>query len=342
MSSMSYGVPPQLLELVAFQAGVLTADQAASGGLGKEQVKSRVRRGHWLRIYRGVYSTSSGVPSREALLWAAVLSAGPGAMLSHQTAAELHKLTDDVSELIHVTIPADRRICRQPGIVIHFSRRAAQAVHPAQTPPRTRVEETILDLAAAAASIDDAVSWVVRGLGRRLTNAARLRAAMTQRTFVPWRRQLTELLTDDLSGLHSLLEYRYVRDVERPHGLPRGQRQVKVRQCGRIQYRDVLYDEFQLAVEVDGQLAHPPETRRRDAQRDNAAALGGITTFRYGWLDVTRHPCQVAAEIAALLSRRGYLGARPCSPGCPVGRPAGQGQDLRARPMATEANGAGS
>jgi hypothetical protein len=189
-------------------------------------------------------------------------------------------------------------------------------------PPRTRVEDTILDLVDGSRSLDEAVGWVTRGLGRRLTTPDRLRLALGRRHRIRWRAALTELLSPDLTGVLSVLEHRYVRDVQPPHNLPVAARQARFRQGGRSGYRDALYREYRLAVELDGQLAHPAEKKWRDARRDTVAAAGGITTLRFGWLDVTARPCDVAAQVAAVLSRSGYAGARPCSPDCPVGRSA--------------------
>ena len=68
---------------------------------------------------------------------------------------------------------------------------------------------------------------------------------------------------------------------------------------------------------------HTIDKRWDDIRRDNATSAGGILTLRYGWVDVTKIPCRVAAEIALALSTRGFEGARPCSPGCPVGQISG-------------------
>jgi predicted transcriptional regulator of viral defense system len=121
-----------------------------------------------------VYAIYTGEPGREAVLWAAALRAGPGAALSHYTAAELHGLIDQPNTLLHVTIPGHRRVVRIPGVVIHVAARAESATHPAMTPPRTRLEETVLDLAQLATTAEDACGWVTRALGRRLTTAGRL------------------------------------------------------------------------------------------------------------------------------------------------------------------------
>jgi hypothetical protein len=313
-------LPEALRELVARQCGVVTGRQLAEAGITRHAAKSKVTYGRWQRVHPGVYATFSGQPDRLALLWAAVLSAGPGAMLSYQTAAELARLTDRPGDLIHVTIPADRRVTKRPGIVVHRSDRTAEAMHPVKLPPQTRVEETVLDLVGAARTLDDAAGWVLRAIQRGLTARGYLARALAQRPRICWRAELTELLTLDADGLHSVLEHRYYRDVERPHALPAGTRQARVRRGGRTEYRDILYELYCTAVELDGDAAHPADSRWRDIRRDNAAAADGITTLRYSWLDVTARPCQVGAEVARVLARYGYAGARPCSPGCSVGQ----------------------
>lgn len=315
---MARDLPPELRELAEYQLGVLSRAQILHAGLSRAVIVARLERGSWQRLYPGVYAAFSGEPARASMLWGAVLHAGPGAMLSYQTAAELDHLTDAVSSRIHLTVPSCRRVLSQPGLAIHYSARTAQALHPARNPPRTRVEETVLDLWESARSLDDAVSWVARGLGRRLTTQPKLSQAAHARSRLRGRALLSELLTPDAAGQHSILEHRYVRDVERPHNLPAATRQAPAGRGGRTEYRDNLYEEYRLIVELDGRLAHPGDTRWTDIARDNAAAAAGDTTLRYGWLPVTGSPCQVAAEVAKLLTARGYRGARPCSPGCPV------------------------
>ena len=158
-------------------------------------------------------------------------------MLSHWTAAELSKLVTRPSTLIHVTIPQHRHIPAIPGIVIHRSRRADAIRHPSLTPPRTRVEETALDLVAASRNLDEALAWLARTCGARLTTPGRLRAALDARDRVRWRAALTAGLADISGGAHSLLELRYVSRVERPHGLPRAQRQVRTLRAGALSTR---------------------------------------------------------------------------------------------------------
>jgi hypothetical protein len=143
---------------------------------------------------------------------------------------------------------------------------------------------------------------------------------MQRRTKLRWRADLKELISAAAAGDHSVLEYRYDRDVERAHGLPEPVRQAPFAgPGGRRGRRDRLYREYAVVVELDGQLAHPAEAQWRDKARDNAAAADGMQSLRYGWADVRQRPCAIAAEVAKVLKRQGWDGwPRPCSPACPV------------------------
>jgi very-short-patch-repair endonuclease len=284
-------------------------------------ISSLLRSGRWQPLQRGVYATFSGAPSRDAELWAAVLRVGPQAVLSHQTAAELDGLTTKRSALVHVTVPDGKHIERIPGIRLHRSERLAEARHPSRTPPRTRIEEAVLDLTQTANSIDGAFGWLCQGCGSRLTTSDLLLTALHQRRKIRWRRILVSALQDIGDGAQSVLEIRYVRDVERPHGLPRARRQAGItRAAGRI-YLDNLVERHRTCIELDGKAAHPEAERWRDRARDNASAAEGMITLRYGWSDVTEYPCRTADQIATVLQSRGWNGhPTACGSVCPLGR----------------------
>ncbi len=321
-SVMERELPPTLRYLVRRQSGVISRVQALQAGLSEDMVKFRISSDRWRRIHPGVYATFTGELSRWEHLWAAVLSAGPGAALSHQAAAELHRLLDGQAVPIHVTIPHQRRVAAPPGITVHRSRRADQAVQARAYPPRTTIEETVLDLVHAAKTLDDVCGWVTRAIARELTDEAKLHAAMKERQRLRWRADLQELIAAAAGGDHSVLEFRYHRDVEQAHGLPESARQVAfTTRDGRRGRRDRVYKPYAVVIELDGRLAHQPEDQWKDKTRDNAAAVDGKQTLRYGWSQVKWQPCETAAEVARMLRRRGWGGQpRPCSPGCPVRR----------------------
>ena len=162
LCGMQRELPPTLRYLAQRQNGVVSRSQAIRAGLSPDMVKFRISSGRWRQMHPGVYATFTGVPSRGARLWAAVLLAGPGATLSHETAAELHRLADQAADTIHVTIPGQRRVRAVEGVRLHRSARAVEAVQGNMYPPRTRVEETVLDLTQGANSFDDVCGWVTR------------------------------------------------------------------------------------------------------------------------------------------------------------------------------------
>lgn len=313
-------IPDACRDLAGRQCGVLERQQALRAGVRRDVIDGLLRTGRWQRMQQGVYGIFTGEPCREAQLWAVLLRAGPDAALSHRTAAALFGLAGDSAGPTHVIVPRDRRPRRIPGVIIHRVDRARSARHPALLLPRTCIEETVLDLAATARSVDEAFGWIFRATGKWLTDAERIRRAMAARQKMRWRAELSACLDDADEGVRSNLEHRYVRDVERPHGLPRAMRQARVIRYGRVSYLDNLYEDYLVCVELDGRAAHPLGERWRDYRRDNAGAVDGIITLRYGWSDVTGQPCQVAAQIADILRRRGWKGAgQNCGPRCRLG-----------------------
>jgi very-short-patch-repair endonuclease len=311
-------VPDGVRGIAEMQENVVSRRQMLDVGVSRNLIEERLKRGDWRQIYRGVYALFTGPVSREARLWAAVLRAGPGALLSHETAAELHGLIER-SDAIHVSIPSSRRI-EAKGIVVHISPRTEDASWPRFRPWRTNIEETVLDLVQEARTFDDVCGWITKAFGRRLTTEYFLGAAARQRKKMRWRAALEEIIAAG-DKVHSPLEFRYLRDVERAHGLPTAKRQVQVRIDGKKAYRDVYYEEFHVVVELDGERAHPPQQGAQDAHRDAVTSAEGIETVRYRWRHVRGNPCETAVLQARILRQHGWTGVpTPCSGDCYVSR----------------------
>jgi hypothetical protein len=304
--------------LVEQQHGIVSIDQVAQLGLSKDQVRHRVRRGSWRRVYPSVFATHAGDLDLEARVWAAVLATGPTAMASHATAGRLQGLVDEDPELIELTAGIDSSGRERPGMRLRRSPAASERRHPARLPPQTRIEDTVLDLVAAATSGDDVVTWVLRACQRRLTTPARLARVAEGRQRLRNRALFEELVEDAADGVASALEQRYRSDVEVAHGLPTARRnQVWIARDGRRRYFDVRYDEWRVRIELEGLAYHPADRSRWDAERDNAAVLMGDVVLRYGWHPVVRNPCGVAAQVCAVLTLRGWGGVvARCSPRC--------------------------
>jgi len=314
--TVSNEMPAKLQAIARNQAGMVSRQQALRSGLTRGMVDTKLKSGWWRQVHPGVYRTFTGPMNRDARLWAAVLYAGRGAYLSHETAAEINGFADRPSEAINVTIPISRRIKAPKGILIHLSSRKPMIWTPPGTPPYTIAEETVLDLVQAASDKDEVIALVTSGFNRKLLTENHLKAVARTRKKLRWRDELDEIISLAAGGTHSPLEYRHDRDVQRAHGLPEPVKQAKFRKPdGTTGYRDRYYPQYGgLVIELDGKRYHPDD--QRDRERDNQAAVTG-TTLRYGWVDVTRKACETARQEAAALRNRGWTGAlKPCSPDC--------------------------
>ena len=312
-------VRDELAELTGAQAGAIARRQLRRLGVSREVVRSHLRGRRWQRPLPGTYVVFTGPLPPLTRVWAAVLYAGEEAVASHRTAAWLHALVDDLPVRLDVCVPhGHRHKGSRPGVRVRQSRRYLERAHPALLPPRTRLEDTVLDMTDDTRRSDEVITLVLRACQRRLTTAARLRQAARRRSRLRWRALLRDLLADVVDGVQSALERRYRRNVELPHGLPRGARNRQEGPGRRRRYRDVRYKRWRLLVELDGRAAHPEEWQERDDIRDNAALDDdGSVTLRYGWQSVTGSPCAVAAQVARRLGRHGWPGrVRRCGPTC--------------------------
>jgi hypothetical protein len=242
-----------------------------------------------------------------------VLLGGDHARLAGRAAGHLQGLVEQPPDEIRVLVPYG---CGVPLVSGPWSfRRERPGVRGGSvgSPPRTKVDDTVLDLLAEASSARQVEGWVTTAVQQRLTTAERLRRTADARRALPYRHLLVSLLGDVDAGVRSPLELDYLRDVERGHELPVGQRQQRQRGTEV----DVCYEEQATLVELDGRVGHSGADRFRDMSRDNAAAVDGLLTLRFGHADVHDTPCEVAWQVAEVLVRRGWAGLPVACPRCP-------------------------
>lgn len=304
-------------ELVCLQHGAMTRSQLIGRGLSDAAIAHQVRAGRWQQVHRGTYVLFTGPLPPSTRLWAALLRAGPTAVASHWTAAHLDGLADDAGTLLHVTVdPSSRPRGRIDGVQVHSAHRLAASRHPSRTPPRTRVEDTVLDLVDLAPTLGDVAGWVTRACQRRLTTPDRLALALASRAKIAWRPETEAMVVDVADGAASPLEVAFVRRVARAHGLPVGV--LNERRSGRrVVWVDVSLRPYSTRIELDGRVGHVEMGAFRDRRRDNAATVAGEVTLRYGHVETLGDSCGVAAEIASVIGPRGWTGTlEACSPDC--------------------------
>jgi Transcriptional regulator, AbiEi antitoxin/Protein of unknown function (DUF559) len=282
-------------ELAAREYGVVTLAQLLGLGLGEHGVYERVRTGRLLRLHRGVYAVGHEQLRGDGYRLAAVLACGPGAVLSHASAAALWSIRASAATIIDVTVPSRAGRLSRSGIRIHRSGRlGVQEVTTKDAIPVTTVARTLLDLAdvlpeqALKRAIDESEYL-------RLFDLTSLVAVVSAN---PGRRGATllKVAAEPPHLTRSELEIRFLTLCAR-HSIPEPQTNQIV--CG---YEvDAFWPEANLVVELDGYAAHG--TRRafqRDLARDRRLVGAGYRPIRVTPLDLA-DARSLAAELLDLL-----------------------------------------
>lgn len=295
-----------LAALAAEQHAHLTDAQAGELGLTAKMRATRLRRGRLLRVAPGVLRMPGSPLTYEAVLMAAVLGAGAGAVVSHRSAAALWGLDGFRPGAVEVSVPRGRWH-RPTGVVVHEStdldRTTARSVHGI---PVTAPDRTLLDVALTTSdrrllsAIDSArrgslTTWeglsstLVRHARRGRPGVARLRRVITANIE-------REEITD--SAFESL-----VISLLREHDLPEPILHHRVIAAdGRfVAEVDLAYPTRKLAIELDGSVHLQRDVWERDRPRQNQLELLGWTVLRFSWRTLTEQPDAIVREIRAAL-----------------------------------------
>jgi predicted transcriptional regulator of viral defense system len=294
--------------LGAAQHAVFSLDQLCALGMSASAVRARATAGRLHRLHRGVYSlVPRKLLTRDGIWLAAVLACGPGAVLSHRSAAALHDLRAYSGRKIDVTVPT-RSARKQPGITIHRSTRLAPAdVAAVGGIPCTSVARTLFDLAEMTDR---------RGLERAFDQCDAmqlfdLRAFEDQLARNPTRpgaAVVRAVLDEHYIGstlTWSELEERFLRlCLERGLPQPEVNCWVILPDGGPAIRGDFVWREQRVIVEVDGRKYH--RTRQafeRDRRRDQRTIVAGWRTVRATWRQLERAPDEVVDTVVTLVNR---------------------------------------
>jgi hypothetical protein len=163
--------------LLRHQDGLVSRNQALGHGLSVTELKRKLRRREWVAVSPGVYVNHTGQLTWRQRAWAAVLAAGPGAALCLDSALRAHEgpgRTGFDTSTIHVAVPHGRPRLAPTGVQIYQMVDLGARVQWNKSPPVTRYDDTVLDLAARAGRLES-VARLADACGSRRTTAARLR-----------------------------------------------------------------------------------------------------------------------------------------------------------------------
>lgn len=305
------------------QHGAIDTEQLRSFGIGREVISANVAAGRWQPVVPRVYATFTGPLPRESQIAAALLYAGPAALVSHRTAAEIWGMRPPSSGPVHVTVAYNcSAVSQLPLVVVHRSR-AFQHLGVDSSPPLTSRADTVIDLAVAETTARAAQRTLTELITSRRVSAAQVQERLADRPPRRYVKALAQAMNRLNTGVESMLEEIYAVDVEAAHGLPAACRQSPFRVDGRMLYEDAVYDHIgiPLTVRLDGQTHLEPDVAYRDRRRDNAAELAARSRLVYGWRELNSRPCSAAHEVAAVLFRHGWQGPFRHCPKCPAQGP---------------------
>jgi very-short-patch-repair endonuclease len=272
---------------------VVSREQLLALGFTKSAIEHRLQTGRLHLIARGVYAVGRAQVDREGRWLAAVLACGPGAALSHRSAAALWGFAKEHHDYIDVSVRRTSE-ARLRGLRCH--RRptlAASEIAIRRGIPLTQPVQTFLDLVAVMGPRD-----LERAINEAdkldVIDADALRRALDDHAGEPGVRPLRRILDKHTFRLSDDELERLFRPLATAAGLP-------------VPLTKQMVDKFEvdfywpclgLVVETDGWRYHrTPSAQSRDALRFQTHVANGLTPLRFSHYQVKYEPRHVRAIL---------------------------------------------
>jgi very-short-patch-repair endonuclease len=279
------------------QHGVVSRAQLLKLGRGYRGIDYWIAGGLLHPVHRGVYAVGHPGVTREGAWMAAVLAAGPAAVLSHRSAAALWGIRKSSRAAVDITAP---RLRRRAGIKSHREVLPPDEVTIHDGIPVTNPARTLFDLAAVV-NAQQLTHALNEAEVRRLTSPVSLDALLARHPrrngAAALKRALEHQRQTGETVIRSELETAFLDVIER-YGLPRPKMNAPLGPY----FPDAFWPECRLVVELDSYGIHT--TRKafeEDRDRDRALTLAGYTVLRITWRQLTTNADAIAAQLAALL-----------------------------------------
>jgi Transcriptional regulator, AbiEi antitoxin len=300
-----------IAELFEAQQTVATVGQLAELGLSPRSVRHRAQIGRLYRLYHGVYSTTPpALLSRRGRWLAAVLACGPGALLSHRSAAALHGIRDTRRAGVDVTSPRSRGRGHK-GIDAHRATTLTPAdIATVDGIPCTSLARAVVDLAplvnrrAVERAIDQSDMLEIfdlRAFDDVLARNPTHRGAPIVRGILDeYQRQEAHFST--LTENEFEEAFFALCDAA---GFPRPEvQQYLILPGGEPVRADFMWRDLRIIVETDGGKFHRTYwTRERNATTDLLLAEAGWQTVRLTSRMVFIRPAETTKAFAGVLAR---------------------------------------
>lgn len=290
-----------MAELAEDQHGVVTRRQLLALGLGGQAVTERMSRGLLRPVHRGVFALGGSSLTSDARRMAAVLACGPGAVLSHRSAARLWGVFPYEPGTIELSRPLAGR-SKRVGLLLRQATLLPDEVTEVNGIPTTSIFRTIFDLAAVASKREVERAFHETEV-RQLTDRVSLPQLLARH---PGRRgaaTVREILASkEPAGItQNDFEERFVAFLD-AYGLPRPRFNATLPVRGRLLRPDCMWPERHLIVELDGRAAHGTDSAfESDRQRDRILVAEDWRSMRITWLQLRDEPEEIATDLREAL-----------------------------------------
>jgi very-short-patch-repair endonuclease len=280
------------------QHGAVTRAQLLALGFARHAIDGCLG-GRLIRAHRRVYILTP-ILAPLAHEWAAYLSCGPDAFVSHLPAARILGLVEPARGSVPEITVVGRDPGRRRGVRIHRTSRLDADERTAHGGlPMTNAARTILDLAGRLRprELEQMLAIAER---RRLAPPAHVRKLVDRYPVKAGTRALRALLDHRPALARSEAERRLLTLI-RAADLPLPESNVRV---GRFEV-DLLWRAYRVIVEVDGYGYHGDRAAfEADRRRDGALAAMGFTVIRVTWRQIVDRREAAIARIAQSLAVR--------------------------------------
>ncbi len=266
-------------------------------GVTRRGVEHRLAVGRLHVLHRGVYAVGHRVLSAKGHWMAAVLAGGPGAVLSHRSAAALWNIRPTARVRIDVTVGRNRRPRR--GIEFHRTELPQDEKTTHEGIPVTTVARTLVDLAATLdrARLEKALTQAEI---QRLHTGLPLNAAVQRHATRPGVTKLAAAIdntrwTENIT--RSELEDRFLAFLD-DAGIKRPETNAIIEGLEV----DCVWRDKKVIVELDGRGTHGTrQAFERDRERDRLLQAAGWPVIRITWAQLHLQPAAVRRDLRKLL-----------------------------------------
>ncbi|MFI6097421.1 hypothetical protein ACIA8G_17780 [Lentzea sp. NPDC051213] len=271
--------------------GVISARALKSLGVTNPWLRCRSG-GPWQRMYDGVVLLHNGPPTRDQQVTAALLRAGPGAVLTGAEACRRHGLPASGQE-IHVLVPGS---VRGSGSLIVERASPMPASADVGGFPAVSAARAVVDACRQLRSEDAVTALVAAAVQKGRCTPESLRAqARTNR----YGTRLVRVVLEDLSRAESVAE-RDARRLSRRIRLPTPHWNVPIADADGVVIGrpDAWFDDVGLAWEIDSKAFHYGlRDYERTLARNSRYAAAGVLVVQTLPNRLRDDPEQVAQEL---------------------------------------------